>query len=190
MNDALLERIAVALEKLATATQTVVVAEPAQQVLNVLTEAQAPQTETREQPAPAEAPKRGRGRPPKSAYVEAVLKAEKEKEAASVAEVLPAPTPPPEESVISFLDEAAPAEAAAPTSDNVKQALVDLLNRKVNGGMPNEDARKLVYGILFKDGNRADRLPGSPKDKEAGAGTYGALKSEYFQAVIDAAGKA
>ena len=169
-----LERIAKALERLvelAESARPPIVVPTAQIVQPAASPAVTTATEVREPVPEAEKPKRGR--PPKAKPVETP----------------PADAPAPaaeETAVASFLDEpnGAPTEAPKPTIDDVRQALTDLMQRK-GGGQVGRDA---AYKVMFDAGNKAVRIPGSPKDLAA-AGAPGALKEEYFQAVIDAAKK-
>ena len=167
-----LERVAKALERLvelAESARPPVVIPTAQTVQPAASPAVTTATEVRE-PVPTARP---RGRPPKAKPVETPPVGEP----AAVVE---------ETAVASFLDSPndAPTEASKATIDDVRQALTDLVQRK--GGGP--AAKEAAYKVMFDAGDKAVRLPGSPKDQAAG-GAPGALKEEYFQAVIDAARK-
>lgn len=155
-----LERIAVALEKIASGQGNLPLATPAvAEQTTLVVEATTPAAET---------PKR-RGRPPKTETAPTVTTETRETEPATD----------------NFLDEPVGVVAKkVATVDEVRKALTAVVTLK--GGT--QEAKNFAYKILYENGDKAQRLPGSPQD-QGNPNAPGALKPEKFQAVIDAANK-
>lgn len=170
-----LERIAVALEKIASG----------QGSLPLITPAAVEQpTAVADTAAPtAEAPKR-RGRPPK----ETATITPAGPVVGTVTTTPPAVTTETREAeppTDNFLDEPVGVVEQKPaTVDDVRAVLTEVV--KLKGGT--QEAKNFAYKILYENGDKAQRLPGSPQDA-GNPGAPGALKPEKFQAVIDAARK-
>ena len=170
-----LERIAVALEKIASGQGNLPLAAPA---------AVEQPTAVADTAAPtAEAPKR-RGRPPKTVETSGGASAADGPAVQSV-QAVTTETREAEPPADNFLDEPVGVVEQKPvTVDDVRAVLTEVV--KLKGGT--QEAKNFAYKILYENGDKAQRLPGSPQDAN-NPGAPGALKPEKFQAVIDAAKK-
>ena len=174
-----LERIAVALEK-ATSGQRNLPLEALPLATTVVAEA----TRVVETATPtAEAPKR-RGRPPKDATTTAPV-GPVTGNTTTTPPAVTTETREEEPAADSFLDEpVGVVEKKEATVDEVRAVLTEIV--KLKGGT--QEAKNFAYKILYENGDKAQRLPGSPQDA-GNPNAPGALKPEKFQAVIDAANK-